>query len=195
MHKITTPRFQPTRAAAQAGFSLIEILVTIFILLLGLLGLVGLMVRSQQVQLESYQRVQAMVMMNDMANRISANRKAAPCYAITTDAAVGEPYLGTGYSGTLTCASGTSAQQAGALADLQAWDALLKSNALVNARGCITVQTDAVTGFLTYNVAVVWQGSSRTAAPAATNCATGLYGDDTQRRAVVIPLQFTNLSS
>ncbi len=86
------------RLHAQGGFSLIEVLVALVILLIGLLGLAGLMVQSQRSEFEAYQRVQAMILLQDMANRINANRKAAVCYPFTsaTMASAPSPYLGTG---------------------------------------------------------------------------------------------------
>jgi type IV pilus assembly protein PilV len=78
----------------QSGFSMIEVLVTLIILLVGLLGLAGLMVQSQRSEMESYQRVQALILLQDMAGRISANRMAASCYNFT-NATSGTPYLGT----------------------------------------------------------------------------------------------------
>ena len=40
----------------QEGFSMIEVLVTMVILMLGLLGLAGLMIASQRAEVEAYQR-------------------------------------------------------------------------------------------------------------------------------------------
>ena len=62
------------------GFSLIEVMITIVILMIGLLGLAGLQGRALTSQLESYQRSQALILLKDMENRINANRKhAAEC--------------------------------------------------------------------------------------------------------------------
>ena len=65
------------------GFGMVEVLVTMFILLTGLLGLVKLMAHGQRSEMESYQRGQALVLLQDMVGRINANRTAAGCYAIT----------------------------------------------------------------------------------------------------------------
>lgn len=73
------------------GFSMIEVLVTIVILMIGLLGLAGLQARALTSQMESYQRAQALVLLKDMAGRINANRLAASCYGMTS-----AQYLGTG---------------------------------------------------------------------------------------------------
>ena len=183
----------------QQGSSLIEVLVTLVILMLGLLGLVGLMVQSQRSQMESYQRVQALVVLQDMVNRINTNRKAAACYVVTTTAN-GAPFLGTGSTVAPACAVGTAAQQARAVQDMTEWhNQLLGSaeksgssdvGAMLGARGCVQLISPGV-----YQVSVVWQGNGKTAAPAATvSCGSGLYGDEAQRRAVTVPLQIAVLS-
>ena len=61
------------------GFAMLEVLITLLILLLGLLGLLGLMTRANTAELESYQRVQAVILMRDMFNRIESNRAVAGC--------------------------------------------------------------------------------------------------------------------
>ncbi|HVL74786.1 MAG TPA: prepilin-type N-terminal cleavage/methylation domain-containing protein, partial [Noviherbaspirillum sp.] len=73
----TTRRATP---GTQRGVSLVEALVTIVIIALGLLGLVGLQSRLQLSEIEAYQRSQAMILLEDMANRISMNRAAIANY-------------------------------------------------------------------------------------------------------------------
>ena len=75
-------RINATQAAGYRGrgFSLIEVLVTILILMVGLLGLAGLQGRALTAQMESYQRSQALILLKDMADRINANRKNAASY-------------------------------------------------------------------------------------------------------------------
>lgn len=185
------------RRRLQQGSSLIEVLVTLVILMLGLLGLVGLMLQSQRSQVESYQRVQALVVLQDMVNRINANRKVAACYAFTT-AANGSPYLGSGSALAPACALGTAEQNARAVQDMTEWNSLLLGSAeksgtsdvgaMLGARGCVSL----VAGV--YQVSVAWQGNGKTAAPAGVNCATDLYGDEAQRRAISAPVQIANLS-
>ena len=193
--------------ARAAGFSLVEILVTLVIVMIGLLGLLGVQVRSHQAELEAYQRAQALVLMEDIVDRLSANRQgnSTQCYVVTTNTTNGTPYLGVG-SSTPTCTAwGTTATQAKAVADLIAWDNLLKGaaetaggasvGAMVGARGCIS--GSAVTRI--YQVSVAWQGVIPTAAPldAAGNvltCATGLYGNENLRRAVSTTVRIATLN-
>ena len=188
----------------QRGFSLVEILVTLVIVMIGLMGLAGVQVRAHQAELESYQRAQALVLVADMADRINANRKAPQCYAITTDTVNGTPYLGTGNNTPPTCTAwGTAALQATAVADMTAWQNLLLGSAetaggtnigaMIGARGCVT--RDAATE--TYRVSVAWQGLAPTAAPTAADpaatCGLNQYGNENLRREVSYSLRIANL--
>ena len=159
------------RRRNQQGATLIEILVTLVILLFGLLGLVGVSSRANQSELESYQRVQALQLVQDMASRINANRKVAACYS---NAATGVT-LGIGIdpaTAVPACTLGTNTQQAQAVDDLRKWDSLIKGaaeadgakalGAPIGAVGCITL--DDATNQI-YLIAVAWQGLAPTAAP------------------------------
>lgn len=197
---MSAPRSLPRRSRLQRGFGMIEVLVTMFILLTGLLGLVKLMAHSQRGEMESYQRGQALVLLQDMVGRINANRTAAGCYAIT-DAIAGTPYIGTGSLALPPCSLGTVQAYTTANSDLAAWDNLLKGaaetssgnlvGAMIGARGCVTYT--AATGV--YLVSVVWQGLADSAAPAASlNCGAGLYGSEAKRRVVSASLKIANLN-
>jgi type IV pilus assembly protein PilV len=176
------------------------VLVTLVIVLLGLLGAASVLVRSHQSSMEAYQRTQALVLLEDMLDRISANRPVADCYAVTT-AGTGTPHLGTGYAGTPSCGLGTPEQQATAIRDLQQWSQLLRGaaetdaagafvGAMIGARGCVSY--DAASD--TYSVTVTWQGLGPTAAPPdEIRCGRGLYGDDAQRRALTLSMQIADL--
>ena len=194
-----------------AGFSMLEVLLTIFIVTVGLLGLVGMQVLAQESEFESYQRAQALVLMGDIVDRVNSNRKGAECYAIS--AAAGKPFLGTDHAdkydvGGFACPAHPD-QEARARLDLQIIDDLLLGasektatatvGAMVGARACIGF--DATTQ--TYSVAVAWQGLSQSFSPAswptapavAKNCAVNLYGNDSQRRVVWTTIMVANLSS
>jgi type IV pilus assembly protein PilV len=190
-------------AIGSAGFSMVEVLVTLVIISLGLLGLIGMQVRSHQAELESYQRTQALVLLSDFVARVNTNRKAARCYDMTSSTA-GSPSLGYGSSVTPSCTAwGTAELQAQAVADLTAWDDLLKGaaethggnavGAMLGARGCISY--DAVTDL--YRISIAWQGLIDTADPttvdAALTCGKDLYGPETRRRIVSTTLRIANL--
>ena len=185
----------------QAGFSMIEVMVSLVILLFGLLGLVGLIIVSQRAETESYQRSQALLLLQDVAGRINANRRVARCYAITTDAVNGAPYLGNGSTLTPACGFGTTQANTLAVNDITAWSNLLtgaaetlggtKIGAMVGARGCVSY--DTTTGI--YLVSVAWQGVVATAVPTANlTCGIGLYGNESLRRVVGMNVLVTNLN-
>ncbi len=194
------------------GFTMIEILVTLFILAIGLLGLAGMQALAQKTELESYQRAQALILLNDIIDRIRTNRPAATCYAITNPAS-GTPYLGTTSGshynvGGFSCPSVSTnpAAVARVRRDLAEIDNALQGaaeaaggtpvGAMIGARACIGFDANSQS----YSVAVAWQGISKTFSPAnwdasktpatARNCAVNQYGDladplgDTQRRVV-----------
>lgn len=183
------------RHANTDGFSLIEILVAIFILVLGLLGFAALQARATTAELESYQRVQALILAQDIVDRINANRKVASCYVTGST-------LGTGYSGTPSCSAGSAAQQTQAINDLNEWDALLKGaaetkgtanvGAMVGARGCISYDTSSKI----YTVEVAWQGKSSTTSPSSgLTCGSGSYGSETLRRVVSLVFSIADLTA
>jgi type IV pilus assembly protein PilV len=191
------------RRRRSAGFSLLEVLVTLVIVVIGLLGLLGMQVRSHQAELESYQRTQALILLSDVVERINTNRKAARCYAIS-DAAAGTPYVGYANSAPVACTAWSTAEfQARAVADLDAWDALLKGaaetaagtevGAMIGARGCVSY--DTATDL--YRVSVAWQGLISTTEPLAVDpaltCGKDLYGSESQRRIVSTTLKIADL--
>jgi type IV pilus assembly protein PilV len=163
------------------GVTLIEVLVTLAILSFGLLGVAALQVRMQQAQAESYHRAHAVLLLQDMVDRVNANRYDALSY-VTAGA------LGAG--NTVQDCGGLS----GAAFDLCEWNnALLGATestesgqqvgGMIDARGCIT--NVVATMPREFVVAVTWQGLTATVAPAATACGLGSYGDDQMRRALV----------
>ena len=192
-------------ARRQGGFTMLEILVSLLLIVLGLLGMLGLQAQATVAEFESYQRGQAMILVQDMVDRINANRGAALCYEMTTDAANGDPQLGVGAGNPLCVVpTGTTITRAMADKDLADWDAALEGaaetqggasvGAMLNARGCIT--RDAVTG--DFRVAVAWQGMTPTVAPtvvdANATCGLNEYGNEALRREVSVTFRFANLA-
>jgi type IV pilus assembly protein PilV len=176
----------PSRAR-QRGVSLIEVLVTMVVLAFGLLGLAAFQGKAQVGSIESYQRAQAAVLLQDMQSRLTGNSADADSY-VTTDP------LGTDDTLNIDC----SAEAAGSARDKCEWSAALKGaaeqrpgvlgGAMEGARGCVTriqVKNEAagVCRPAIYLVSVAWQGRHATRAPSQA-CGKGKYGDDTNRRAI-----------
>ena len=160
------------------GFSLIEVLVTIAILMIGLLGLAALQANATVAELEAYQRSQALVLVQDMADRISANKWNADAYKRDD----------VGLTVIPTCAALT-----GADLDLCEWNNKLvgaaevtaaggRVGAMIGARGCITEPTPNF-----YMITVAWQGMSAAGitTPGAT-CGTGAYGLGLRRTVSIV---------
>lgn len=149
---------------------MIEILITIAIVIIGLWGLMDVQARLQVSEMESYQRTQALMLVNDMANRISANRSSSTAYVTTTP---------TGFGATCPTTATTVAE-----VDEREWCNALQGAAeqaggvgvgsLVGGRGCVeSVGTGGVTE---YRVTVVWQGLTPIAAPPSSiACGLNLY--------------------
>ena len=183
---------------SSCGFSIIEVLITLLVFSVGLLGYASLQNRAQKSQLEIYQRVYALNLVDYMVDQIRSNPLAQGCYGLATTE------VGTGFSGSYTCSAyGTAQTQAQVVDAVNEWSDLLKGTGevingtsvggLLNARGCIVY--DSVNE--TYTVSVVWQGLVETIAPTTTNCGATSYGGSTSkmRRAVTYVLRTATLDS
>lgn len=178
---------------AMRGTSMIEVLVTLVIVAIGLLGLAGLQSRLQISEMETYQRAQALILLNDMASRLAANRNNAVTYV--TGGAVG-----VGMDCT-TLGTNTRQQQ-----DATAWcdalqgaaETLNGSNvgAMVGGRGCIEDLGDG----RSFLVTVAWQGLTPISAPTPT-CGQNQYNtadtgcvNDLCRRAITTIIRIGDLT-
>ena len=190
MQLARTTATRRARAARQLGTSMIEVLVSIVIVVLGLLGLAGLQSHATLAEMESFQRAQAILLLQDMVDRINANRLKAPAYVTATPVGIDQ--------GMLPCGA-----LSGAARDLCEWNNALvgaaetnvggtQVGAMIGARGCV-VNTVAVMP-LQYEVSVVWQGMTPTRAP-ATACGSGSYGDEATRRAITATVTIGCLNS
>ncbi|MDO8958819.1 MAG: hypothetical protein Q7U85_03690, partial [Rhodocyclaceae bacterium] len=180
------------RPEYQRGTTMIEALVTIVIMALGLLGLAGLQARLQVVEIESYQRAQALLLLNDMSSRLSTNRRNAASYV-----------TGNTWGAGMTCPAATSGS-AQHTKDLIEWCNALQGasetkgggavGAMVGGRGCVQ---DLGAG--QYLVTIAWQGLAPVSAPpVGVNCGNGLYDGgactgDLCRRVVTTVVQIAPL--
>lgn len=154
----------------QRGTTMIEVLVTIVILAFGLLGLVGLQSRLQVSEMEAYQRSQALILLEDMANRIATNRNHAASYVTGADNPVG-----TGNNCTVNTGSARQVQDScewsNALQGAAELSGTSKVGALIGGRGCVESL-----GSGEYLVTVAWQGMGPISAPpASVACGKDLY--------------------
>jgi type IV pilus assembly protein PilV len=182
-----------------------EVLITMFILLVGLLGIGALQSQAQIAELESYQRAQALILLSDIVDRMNTNRSTISCFNIS-NATSGVPYLGVGSTFTPACAAGTATYNTLADAAINDLDDLLKGDAeklggvsvgsMIGARGCMSydaaTELAGTTGTGLYTVAVSWQGRSSLNVP-TVNCGNNLYGPEAQRRTVSTTLRIADL--
>jgi type IV pilus assembly protein PilV len=181
----------------QHGISLIEVLITLVILAFGLLGIAVFQSKANLGSVESYQRAQAVILLDDMTFRLQGNPANSAAYVVNE--------VGTGDTQPADC----SGVAVGAARDLCEWSNALKGaaetdnsnnkniGAMIGARGCITqVQVANTAGGACipaiYQVAVAWQGLHATQPPSIT-CGRNKFGtDDSYRRLiaaqVTIPL-------
>ena len=165
---------------AQSGTTMMEVLVSIMIVVIGLLGLAGLQSRASVAEMEAFQRAQALVLLQDMTDRINANRRNAAAYD-TGLVPVGTPNSAAPCTG-LNGAPRDLCEWQNGLVGAAESSGGLKVGAMIGARGCVTVVNAAMPRQL--QIAVVWQGLVPTAIPGATACGAGQYGDERTRRAV-----------
>ena len=156
--------------SSQRGTSMIEVLVTLVIIAFGLLGMAGLQMRLQVSEMESYQRSQALLVLNDISNRMVVNRSNVAAYLV----APGSP-LGAG----MTCPTTTTTT---VQRDLKEWCDILqgtsettssgatKQGGMIGGRGCIE-QVGAE-----YLITVAWQGLTPISAPpSSVACGANSY--------------------
>ena len=166
----------------QSGTTMIQVLGGMVIVVLGLLGLAGLQSRATLAEMESFQRAQAILLMQDMVDRINSNRKGSMSYE-----------TGTTPKGTGNPAADCGPLPIGPGRDLCEWNNLLLGaaesanganvGAMIGARGCIEVQSATMPR--RYLVSVVWQGMNPTTSPGATDCGKGSYDSADKTRRVV----------
>ena len=173
------------RGREQRGFSMIEVLITIALLMVGLLGLAGLQTRVTTAELEAYQRAQALVIVQDIVDRMEANKRNIASY-VADDI---------GVAGTIDCTGKTGAdldlcQVNNALVGTQERANGASLGSMIGGRACITSPAANV-----YVVNVVWQGITPTVAPAGVACGTNAFGDEKLRRAISMPVRVATLSA
>jgi type IV pilus assembly protein PilV len=184
----------------QTGMMLIEALVSLVIAAIALLGTVTLMAKSTRSEMESYQRVQALTLVQDMVSRINANRQVAACYS---NGATG---LSTTSASLPVCATGSATQIATANADLAAWKSALlgssevsgtsKVGAMIGAVGCVDEVAPFDPSNPIYRVSVAWQGLMPTATPSLP-CGNGTISTTAPklRRVISVQVQIANLTT
>jgi type IV pilus assembly protein PilV len=142
---------------AQRGALMIEILVTIAIIIVGILGVLQMQSRLQKSEVEAYQRTQALMLLDDMADRITTNRRSAADYVTS---GLSPKFLGVGQVcsaiGTGTLQQTDSTQWCEALQGAAEKQGVSSVGAMLGGRGC--VERVGIPALGQYRLTVVWQG-------------------------------------
>ena len=146
---------EPVAFRRQGGFNLLEVLIALVVLAIGLLGLAALQNFSLQFNTQSYQRTQAIMLVDEMIERMRANP--AGLFAVNyilplTDVPPGSPDCQL-----VSCTN--SADMANY--DMAQWIRAMKAPAnqapvLINPRGAISRAPVGPAGAPLYTVSITW---------------------------------------
>lgn len=171
-----------TQNKFQRGFSLIEVLVALVILIIGLIGIFNLHIVAKRSSFESFQQTLASYYANDIINRMKLNRTQLGGY-------VGE-YTGTPDTAGKECTNTTLCSPT----ELQQWDIFEWQSALIGEAETIGTQNvgglDSPTGCIqvTNNdvlVVIVWRGIRKTSIDtSAIEDISDTCGADTENRRI-----------
>ncbi len=137
----TNLRSRNLRPRRVSGFTLIEVLIALVILSVGMLGIAGLYVHSMQAGRTSILRHNAVTLVGDIADRIRANPRAGPAYAL---AGANNNCV----DGGINCTLGQMAAN-----DIFLWDQQA-ANTLPN--GTVTIVFNNGVAPPTYQITVAW---------------------------------------
>jgi type IV pilus assembly protein PilV len=185
---------------------MLEVLITIVILGIGLLGLAGLQAQAFNAEAESFSRAQAMILANDMADRIASNRleadetKKGATSVYNTSTVYGSSYVNANEVDACTALPSTSASEV-AVRDLCEWDLALKGatqtsgggkvGGLAGVRGCISREALPIQHYV---VTVAWAGRGGLgAAPSDLTCGQGAIVPEATRRVISVTVPFAAL--
>jgi type IV pilus assembly protein PilV len=152
--------------------------------------------------MEAYQRTQALLLLNDLQERIEANRLEAAKYA------EGAPLTAPVGAGMAQCPA-PAATAIRADKDISEWCNALQGAAetsgatrvgsMIGGRGCVEDLGPGPSGDLSLRITVAWQGMTSLAAP-TESCGAGLYNEagsgcesDRCRRTVSTIVRIANL--
>lgn len=179
MPMITLARHSTRRR--QSGLTLVEILITVFVLAIGLLGTAMLQFMSKRSNFEAVQRTTATLLAHDIIERMRANYQALDTYAGTLETQLAS--LGGGTMAdepTPTCTAADPCEETADIArhDLWEWERAIDGAAEVNEdvnTGGLLLPTACLYSLVSaaaegrsgnYVVAIAWRGPTEMTDPA-----------------------------
>lgn len=168
--------------ASPNGFSLIEVLVALFILAVGILGIIALQLFAKQNNTDAIQRTTAAALATNIAERMRMNSASLVNYIsevtpIPPDSTM--PY---------TCDAANSCSSVEiAVHDLAAWHALISGAADLSAAGANTggltepsaciIQNPLGTNEREYRIVIAWRGRTPLTNPVVSTCGEDAAGE------------------
>jgi type IV pilus assembly protein PilV len=156
-------------STAQKGFTLIEVMVAVFVLAVGILGMAGMQAVSVRESQNSIFRSQADILVADMADRLRANRADAADPLSTNYETDGTAVV----SGVCQGTTASCDEAAIASYDIAQWQTQIANSSLPSGAGIIT-RND---GTSEYTILVFWDEDRDGAVTTAASCnSTALDG-------------------
>lgn len=159
----------------EAGFSLIEVLVTVLIISIGLLSIAALQINAKKAMYDSVQRTFASEMIQELADRMRANSDELESY--------------------LEGAAAPSTQVSG---DLTEWRNMLSGGAEVGDTGGLMSPTACVTSAVSssaagiYTISIAWRGVGKLTNSGLNDCGNvspatdaDIYGANNEYRRII----------
>ena len=141
-----------------AGFSLLEVLVALFVLSIGLLGLAALQTTGIKFNQQSYQRTQATLQAYEIIDRMRANRAGGTVNALYDEVTLGSKPGSTNCASTTDCDVDQMAEY-----DIRTWntanETLLTEGSGAVCRGTLDASLACTVGGTIYQVAIKWTES------------------------------------
>jgi type IV pilus assembly protein PilV len=193
------------------GFSLVEVMIALFILAVGILGIMGLQIFAKQSNYDAIQRTTAAALVTDIAERMRINNSVLEDYASKAEPVASDAAMPTSCS--TVVASGNSGCTANQVAtrDIEMWYSLIsgvaeinddnttRSGGLVAPSACIVKDPNGTGAVNQYRIAIAWRGRTALSNPASSPCgeaATGKpYGANNEFRRVFVMDVFINPAS
>ena len=181
-----------------AGFTLVEVLVSIIIFSIGLIGVARLQVVAKQSNFDAVQRVTATSIAQDLLSRMRSNHTVLNIYVSNSGTTtVGRGSIST--EPTPVCDSSGNACSASEIAEHDLWeieqalDGATELDTGGNIVGGLSEPTLCITGPAlgdsgVYTVAIAWRGKAELSNPTANTCGddTGLYGAANEYRRILV---------
>lgn len=188
--------------ARSAGFTMVEVLVSVIIFSVGLIGVARLQVVAKQNNYDAVQRVAATSVAQDLLSRMRSNHTVLNTYVSNSGSTtIGRNSISS--EPTPVCGDSGSSCTANQLASHDLWeiekalDGIAEQDDDGNSLGGLTLPTLCITGPAAgdsgvYTVAIAWRGKANLSNPDSSTCGdnTGLYGDANEFRRVLVMQTF-----